>query len=491
VIGAPLLAGLLLFAAVVPLLAARQRAYVLAGEDLAGAAGSVIRGHRDVIASGAHRWAAGAVGTPIDAQAAAERAVARVSALRGVALAVSGWLPLLVLILAAPWLVRSHHLGPGDILGALVYLRQGLQPALHLLVQGLAGGGLRYAITLDRILTAAGTAAPAMTTAPPSPQMAPGRAQLSLHGVSFRYGPSSAPVLDGFDLEVRDGEHLVIVGASGIGKSTLAALMAGMLHPQAGTIRLAGTAPDALTAVQRAQRRVLIPQEAYVFAGTLAENLGYLAATATPAGLGRAVRTFGLDDLVDRLGGLNADVDPAVLSAGERQLIALARAWLSPAPLAILDEATCHLDPVAEARAEEAFAARPGALVIIAHRLTSARRATRILMFDGARPHLGTHAELLATSAAYRELSGYWADPPRPEARAGSDPAGALGDVDRFDAVAGARLRDDAGQVVADGARRQGELGRDLLHRQAARRDLQDPQFGRAEFGLVGQSRDE
>jgi ATP-binding cassette subfamily C protein len=108
-------------------------------------------------------------------------------------------------------------------------------------------------------------------------------------------------------------------------------------------------------------------------------------------------------------------VDPAALSAGERQLIALTRAYLSAAPLALLDEATCHLDPAAEARAERAFAGRPGGtLLVVAHRLGSARRAGRILVMDGARTACGTHDDLLRASALYRQLTA--GRPPSPTA---------------------------------------------------------------------------
>ena len=120
---------------------------------------------------------------------------------------------------------------------------------------------------------------------------------------------------------------------------------------------------------------------------------------------------MGLGELVARLGGHDAVVDPAALSAGERQLVALARAYLSPARLVILDEATCHLDAVAEERAERAFAARPGSLVVIAHRMTSARRARRILVLDGTRAWLGSHEDLLAGCGLYQELHGHWAAP--------------------------------------------------------------------------------
>lgn len=167
---------------------------------------------------------------------------------------------------------------------------------------------------------------------------------------------------------------------------------------------------------------MLIPQEAYVFAGTLAENLSYLAPGTTTGQLDASVDAVGLGDLVARLGGYRAEVSPGSLSAGERQLIALARAYLSPARLAILDEATSHLDPDAAARAESAFAARPGALIVIAHRISSALRARRVLVLDGKRPSAGDHATLLASSPMYRDLVGLWhADDPH--ARSGQVPA--------------------------------------------------------------------
>ena len=127
-----------------------------------------------------------------------------------------------------------------------------------------------------------------------------------------------------------------------------------------------------------------------------------------------------MHELCERLGGLHEQLDPAALSAGERQLITLARAYASPAPLVILDEATCHLDPAWEARVEQAFAARPGTLVVIAHRISSAQRARRTLVLDGGRATLGTHDELLARSPLYRDLVGHWTGravpPPRPRA---------------------------------------------------------------------------
>jgi ATP-binding cassette subfamily C protein len=152
---------------------------------------------------------------------------------------------------------------------------------------------------------------------------------------------------------------------------------------------------------------VLIPQEAYVFRGSLLENLTYLA-DAPRSAVDEAVAAVGMAALVDQLGGYSAEIDPGTLSGGQRQLIALARAYLAPARLMILDEATCHLDPAAEAHVETAFAHRAGTLIVVAHRLTSARRARRVLVMDGTRVLLGTHEELVSTDPLYADLAGHW-----------------------------------------------------------------------------------
>jgi ATP-binding cassette subfamily C protein len=305
---------------------------------------------------------------------------------------------------------------PGALVGAVAYVTQSLLPALQSLIHGLGTGGSRLVVVLRR-LTAYETEARDRAAEGAAPS--PGAPALEVSGLTFAYGPGAEPVLDGLDLVVPRGGHLAVVGPSGIGKSTLAGLVAGLLVPGAGEIRVGGLPARSRDA---AAQRVLIPQEAYVFSGTLRANLGYLRPDGVPDGeLRAAVEELGLGPLLDRLGGPDAPLDPAALaalSAGERQLIALARAYLSPAPLAVLDEATCHLDPVAEARAERAFAARPGgALVVIAHRISSARRAELILVMDGRRVLCGGHRELLARSALYRDLTGVWDGAARPSSQ--------------------------------------------------------------------------
>jgi ATP-binding cassette subfamily C protein len=463
---APLAAGIALFAAALRPLARRQHRALAADEALAAELGGLTAGLRDITACGAEQQTADRADTRIQAGADTARTLARWGAVRAAALAVGGQLPVVLLLVAAPWLLSSHRVSPGALLGALAYLTQSVQPVLQNLVHTLSVTGSRLGVVLDRVGGPPGggpCASAAPGTEPPGTEppatAAPGIA-LELAGVTFGYGPNALPVVHDLDLRVPVGEHLAVVGPSGIGKSTLAGLATGTLHPGAGTVRTAG-------------RPALVPQEAYVFRGTVGENLRYLRPEGPPdAEVLAAAAAVGAGPLVAALGGLDAEADPAALSAGQRQLIALARTYLAPAGLVLLDEATCHLDPAAEALAEAAFAARPGGtLVVIAHRISSARRADRILVLDGTRAVCGTHDDLPSRSALYRDLAGSWTADAVPAGRsgtpaagpaAGSHPAGHLGDPYGVDPVARAGLPGDRGQVVAHRAVAQVEVAGDL-----------------------------
>ncbi|MFF7245205.1 ATP-binding cassette domain-containing protein [Embleya sp. NPDC008237] len=400
----PLVLGLALFLATLAPMAARQRAFLDADEALSTRLGTVATGLRDVLAGGARDSVAAHTHALIDAEARAARSLARWAGARAIALAVAGQLPVLLLLLTAPWLL-DRGLTAGALLGALTYLTQALLPALHTLMHALGAAGTRLLVVLDR-LTSGPAAGPAAARHVAGTTGGPPRVRM--HRVTFAYGPNAAPVLRDLDLIVEPGEHLVVVGPSGIGKSTLAAVVAGLLAPDRGEVHVDGR-PVRPVGGDPSRLRVLIPQQAYVFTGSVRENLLYLCPDgATTPALTASADAVGLLPLIDRLGGLDAPVDPASLSQGERQLIALARAHLSPAPLVLLDEATCHLDPVAERRAELAFAERPGTLIVVAHRISSARRADRVLVLDGVHAMCGTHRELLDRSSLYRDLVGDW-----------------------------------------------------------------------------------
>lgn len=457
----PLAAGIGLFAATLRPLARRQEVFLAADEALADRLGAVCPGLRDITATGAQERTAADVGRLVEAEERAARSLARFGVVRVAALALGGQLPIVLLLATAPWLLE-HGVTTGALVGALSYVTQSLLPALHNLLHGLGTSGSRLTVVLRRLAPEGGRGAglgPSDETRAaesPAPTLAR-RPALALSSVTFAYGPTAVPVIEDLDLTLPAGSHLAVVGPSGIGKSTLTALVAGLLEPRRGTVRVGG---EPVRGAGALARRVLIPQEAYVFTGTLAENLAYLRPDPVPqAELLAAAEAVGLLPLLEALAGPEGRVDPAALSAGERQLIALTRAHLSHAPLALLDEATCHLDPRAEERAERAFAARPGGtLVVVAHRITSARRADRVLMMDGRETAYGTHDELVRCSARYRELVGAWT--PVPHER--SDPSLALRDPDGVDTVAGPGLAGDGRHVVAHGPVGQVQTPRDL-----------------------------
>ncbi|WP_327721160.1 ABC transporter ATP-binding protein [Streptomyces sp. NBC_00490] len=472
VVGIPLLAGVVLFAATLRPLARRQEAFLVADEELAERLGAVCPGLRDITAAGAEEQVAEGTGERVDAELRAASSLARWGVLRVVSLAVGGQVPIVLLLATAPWLLRNG-VTTGALVGALAYVTQSLLPALSNLVHGLGTSGSRLVVVVRRLLrdstretgATAGSARepsegpPRTGGAPPArlprpsgdPSDAPA---LSVTSLTFAYGPAAAPVVQDLHLTLAPGAHLAVVGPSGIGKSTLTALVAGLLEPTKGSVRVCG---HPVPGAEAAACRVLIPQQAYVHTGTLAENLGHLRPDPVPeAELLAAAGAVGLLPLLETLGGPRATVDPTALSDGERQLVALTRAYLSYAPLVLLDEATCHLDPEAEERAERAFAERPGGtLVVVAHRMSSARRADRVLVMDGRETAYGTHGELMRRSALYRDLVGSWTPVP-------SEPALALGDPDRVDAVAGPGLAGDGRHVVAHRPVGQMQAPRDL-----------------------------
>lgn len=403
----PLVLGAALFLATLVPMAARQRDYLTADEAYAAHAGKAAADLRDIAAAGAADRTVAESEVLADDQVRAARSLARWSGVRVVALAVSGRFPPLLLLLGAPWLLRNG-LTPGALVGALTYLTQALAPAVQALMTMLSTVGGRLLVVLDRF-----------TDAPPPPvedkaedkadsRQSPPHGHVpvaELRAVTFAYGPAAQPVLDRLSLTVEPGEHLAVVGPSGSGKSTLAAVLAGVEAPTGGAVRWHGRP---VRAADANSVRVLLPQHAYLFTGSLRDNLRYLRRDASDRDLAATVDALGLDPLLTRLGSLDALLEPDRLSQGERQLIALGRAHVAAPPLLVLDEATSRLDLAAETRAELAFAALPGALVVVAHRLSSARRADRILVMDGPRTRCGTSAELLRTSALYRDLAGLW-----------------------------------------------------------------------------------
>ncbi|MFI1509463.1 ATP-binding cassette domain-containing protein [Streptomyces sp. NPDC020597] len=403
-VAAPLLVALVLFAVLAPATVRRQRAAFDAEETLAGRAVATVTALRDIVACGAHDHAQREALDAVGGHLRASRALAAVCALRRLIVALGAHSPLLLVVLAAP---RLHARGvtAGEIVGVLAYVLATLEPAIRLLVQGLGASWLRLAVAAERLAEAARRPDPGPDH---GSALLPRDGSVTLSGIVFAYGTDAEPVLDGLDLTIADGEHLVVVGPSGIGKSTLAEVLAGMLPPDRGQVVLGGAPLEHIPPRELARARVLAPQSPYVFAGTLRENLCYFVPDTTDAALAEVMTELGMDPLAERLGGADALVEPAALSSGERALVALARAYLSGARLVVLDEATRHLDAALERRVEVAFRRRPGTVVTVAHRLSLTRGADRVLLLDGTRPSTGTHDALLAEVPLYADLMGHW-----------------------------------------------------------------------------------
>ncbi|MFB9431528.1 ATP-binding cassette domain-containing protein [Streptoalloteichus tenebrarius] len=443
----PLVFAIGLFVALLPSLVRRQQEVVFADERAAEAAATVLTGFRDVVACGARQQAAGQVVAEVDAQERTAVRLASASALREVVVAVGGYLPLALVLVVAPGLVAAGRMSAGAVVAAVAYLTTGVQPALRSLVQVVGSAAVRLVVTTRRLAEVSvpkpvaetrepsgisgasgfsasfrasgisGTSGPcgAVVVQPPSSPLSP--PEVSVRGLTFRWGPRAEPVIRDLDLDLPPGEHLALVGPSGIGKSTVVRLLTGLLPVERGEVLVGGVRVDQVD--QRALRRAvaLIPQEAYVFGGTVRENLALLAPGTDDASLLRSVAEVGAQSIVDRLGGLDGSLDHGggTLSAGERQLLAAARVHASAAGLVILDEATSHLDPRAEERVEEAFVRRGGTLVVVAHRLSSAMRARRVLLLDGDGALVGRHDELRARSSLYAHLVDAWhTDVPAP-----------------------------------------------------------------------------
>lgn len=400
-------AATVLFVVLLQVLIRRHRTAVLAEEAITARAAPIVTGVRDVVAAGAEEYACRQTDPVIDDAAEAARAVARARAWRLPIVTLGAHVPLLALLGATPWLLAGHRLTVGDVVGAVVYLTTGLEPAVQLMVNAAGTVIVNLGVVLARLSEAC--------TPPPPTVVVSGRGSpqgygIELDAVTFRYARLSAPVIRGLSLHIPEGGHLAVVGPSGAGKSTLTQVLTGLISPQQGSVRLGGVPLTQLDPDRLRQMVALIPQEAYVFAGSVRENLAYLRPDVTDREIRVALEALGVADLVTRLGDLDGTIDPddGILSPGTCQLIAATRVYLSAARVVILDEATCHLEPEAEARIETAFAHRDGTLVVIAHRISSALRAQRILVMGGADTGLGRHEDLLAANALYAELVGYW-----------------------------------------------------------------------------------
>jgi len=234
-----------------------------------------------------------------------------------------------------------------------------------------------------------------------------------VEGVGFAYG-DGAEVLHDVDVDVAAGDRVAIVGETGSGKTTFAKLLVRLLRPDTGRILIGGV-PLADVAAAALRRHVaFVPQEGFLFDGSLADNVRYGRPDATNEQVLRAFTDLDLDGwLASRDGGIENQVGQrgTQLSAGERQLVALVRAWIADPDVLVLDEATSAVDPALDVQLRRAIEHLTSGRtsMTIAHRLATAESADVVIVFDGGRiVATGTHDELLASDDVYRALHADW-----------------------------------------------------------------------------------
>jgi ATP-binding cassette subfamily B protein len=306
-------------------------------------------------------------------------------------------------------MVRNGRISVGELAAFLLFLTSFFAP-IQTLVQ-LYNSYQQGGAAIVKLRALLGTE-PSVVQKPDAIDLPPVAGEIELVDVTFSYVPGR-PVLRNVSLKIAAGETVAFVGETGAGKSTVARLFTRFHDPDSGSVTIDGHDLVDLRIESLRSQLGVVPQEPFLFAGVVRDNVAFARPSAKDSELREALTAVGIDDLVDRLGGLDAPVHErgASLSAGERQLLALARAFVARPRVLILDEATSNLDLHSESRVERALdvVLEGRTAVIIAHRLATARRADRIaVVHDGEIVELGSHDELVSHEGRYAAMFATW-----------------------------------------------------------------------------------
>jgi ATP-binding cassette subfamily B protein len=314
------------------------------------------------------------------------------------------------LLLIGGRMVLDGSLTVGELFAFLLYLTAFFAPIQQLVqLYNSYQQGQAAVVKLRGLLLTE----PTVAESPDAVVLEPVDGRIELRGVTFGYD-SKQPVLHEFDLVIEPGETLAVVGPTGAGKSTVAKLVTRFYDPDAGSVAIDGHDLRGVTLESLRRQLGVVPQEAFLFNGTIADNVAFGRLDATGDEITDACRQVGLGELIDRLpDGVDSVVHErgSSLSSGERQLLALARAFLARPRVLVLDEATSNLDLRSESVIEKALdvVLEGRTAIVIAHRLATAMRADRIAVVeDGRLTELGSHDELVAAGGHYARMFATW-----------------------------------------------------------------------------------
>ena len=304
--------------------------------------------------------------------------------------------------------VLAGTTGVGVLLSFLLYIQRFFSPVQEMamlyteLQRGMASGTRIFEV-LD--------VKPEIVDSPDAVEMPPVKGEIRFQGVDFAYDPGTG-ILNNIDLKISPGETVAIVGPTGAGKSSLVGLLARFYEIEKGKITIDGY--DIRSVTQQSLRRQIgfIPQDPFLFSGTIEDNIRSGQPEASHDDMVNAARTAGAHDFIIRLEeGYNTPVGErgGNLSAGQRQLLCLARAILANPPILVLDEATSSVDTATESIMQRSLRrlAEGRTCIIIAHRLSTISNADRIIVLEqGKIAETGTHQELLARRGLYYRMFG-------------------------------------------------------------------------------------